>query len=449
LRELAVGLGVLASLGGVLGAGCSAPDSSGSSGVGDAAASVGRDASTRDDDASSASETSLFSHDASSDEDVLAARSDAFVEDANFVDDAHGEVSTDNEEASATGDSSTAPDVTARGASAPDATLAVSSDAGVEPADAALADVVVEAGIVALWTGGHPASLAIDSANAYFGDPEAGTVMAVPLAGGTAALVAAGQPQWQAPGTNAGEVVAAGGKVYWAGASYVATVGPDGGAREVTPSSSTLHGFAVDSDGGNVYWESASGLAQTSIASGSTTTLTSLNGSAPPVFDGTRVVLFPGPGCDQSGVAVSPDGGVTTLVEDIPGNVYFASLYAGTIAYARQTYGSCVCASTCPPPFSSGQDWADGLGAFAVAASNTASPLNPYPFSTNVSVGAVATDGTSVYVARLGAISKVPLNGGPATTLAPAVTPAAIALDGTSLYWADPGAGAVMKVTPR
>lgn len=279
-RELAVGLGVLASLGGVFGAGCSAPGASGSPGVDDAATSVS-DTSTRNEDAPVGNETSVVIHDASSEEDVFATGPDAPA-------DGGAEAATDNQEASTTSrDSSPAADVTAGDAFVADATLTVSPEAGAGPADAALdAEVVVDAamqGVVALWTGGHPASLAIDSANAYFGDPEAGTVMEVPLAGGDAALVATGQTQWQAPGTNAGEVVAAGGKVYWAGARYVATVGPDGGALEVTPSSSTLHGFAVDSAGGNVYWESATGLAQTSIASGSTTTLTSLGSNAPPI----------------------------------------------------------------------------------------------------------------------------------------------------------------------
>ncbi len=304
--------------------------------------------------------------------------------------------------------------------------------------------------LVALSTGGQPASIAVDSANVYFGDPVAGTVMTVPLTGGTAVAIATGAVAVAGRGHQCRRNQVAGGQVYWADSTYIATVGPDGKPAEVTPASSSLRGFAVDPVRQNVYWVSNDGLAQTSLASGATTTLTAANGSAPPLFDGTSVYLFFGPGCANAASAVSLDGTVTTLVPSIPGNVYTAVLGAGTIAYARQTFGSCVCSSTCPAPFTTGQDWADGLGGFTLAQGGPSpSPIQPYPFSSGMSIAAIASDGTYVYAGRPGGISKVPLDGGPVIPLATAEAPVAIVLDATSVYWADPSAGTIMKLTPR
>jgi hypothetical protein len=67
----------------------------------------------------------------------------------------------------------------------------------------------------------------------------------------------------------------------------------------------------------------------------------------------------------------------------------------------------------------------------------------------SVSVGALATDGASLYIGSIGAISKISLSDGSVSTLAQAGSPIAMALDATSLYWVDSGAETVMKLTPR
>jgi hypothetical protein len=347
-----------------------------------------------------------------------------------------------------------------------DATADASKDGGDTPADSAsdveatdCADAVAEVAesgcpeggcVFTLFTGGNPSSLALDGDDLYFGDPDAGTLMRMPISGGTPGVIATGQSEMQAPGTRAGQIIVAGGRVFWADVTYVAALDTDGGVVPVTPRGGSLTGFAVDATGGNVYWLSSGGLAHTSVASGVTTVLSPLTAFAPPVYADTGLVLFPAlPGCGDSAITVSLDGGITNLVAEIPGNVYTATVAGGIVAYARQTFGSCVCGSACPPPFSSEDQWADGLGAFGLAAPDAAVPVPPYPFSLGVSVGAVATDGASLYVGAIGAISKIPLGGGPVTTLAAAASPIAIALDATSLYWVDAGRGAIMKVTPR
>jgi hypothetical protein len=368
---------------------------------------------------------------------------------------AEGGPDSETDAAEATHEASNA-DADTHADSPSDVETADGTDAAADTAVANAADAGGDAGcpqgscVVPLFIGGNPSSLALDRDDLYFGDPDAGTLMRMPISGGAPVVIATGQSEMQAPGTGAGQIFVAGGRVFWADSTYVAALGADGGVVRVTPPSGSLAGFAVDGAGESVYWLSSSGLARTSVATGVTTALSSLTARAPPVYYEARLVLFPGlPGCGDSAVAVSLDGGVTTLVADIPGNVYTTALAGGTIAYARQTFGSCVCGHTCPPPFTSGDQWADGLGAFGLDAPDAALPVPPYPVSLNVSVGAVASDGVSLYVGSIGAISKIPLGGGPVSTLAAPASPIAIALDATSLYWVDSGAGAIMRLTPR
>jgi hypothetical protein len=70
-------------------------------------------------------------------------------------------------------------------------------------------------------------------------------------------------------------------------------------------------------------------------------------------------------------------------------------------------------------------------------------------------VSSLTVDGESVYWAAVdGAIKKVPLAGGPPTTLVvsqdtPGGTSVNVAVDSTSVYWTDSSAGTVMKLTPK
>lgn len=73
--------------------------------------------------------------------------------------------------------------------------------------------------------------------------------------------------------------------------------------------------------------------------------------------------------------------------------------------------------------------------------------------------GYLATDGTYVYWSNsqctvdggpCPSIVKVPVGGGPSTTLLfDQSAPQGVAVDGTSVYWANTGNNTIMKLTPK
>jgi hypothetical protein len=71
-----------------------------------------------------------------------------------------------------------------------------------------------------------------------------------------------------------------------------------------------------------------------------------------------------------------------------------------------------------------------------------------------VQPNSIAVDATNAYWTSSSTVMKVPLTGGSPVTLATGMnvtypTIAGIAVDGSSVYWTNPGAGTVMKITPK
>jgi len=62
----------------------------------------------------------------------------------------------------------------------------------------------------------------------------------------------------------------------------------------------------------------------------------------------------------------------------------------------------------------------------------------------------IAVDASHIYWANTdGTVKKIPIGGGTVVTLAKGASAAYVAVDATSVYWTDPGAGTVLKLTPK
>lgn len=291
-----------------------------------------------------------------------------------------------------------------------------------------------------------PRTIAVDATNAYwvnwgainkkFGLASIGTVMTVPVSGGTPTTLAS--EQW---GPTA--IVVDGTSVYWTnmavGAYFpgsVVTAALDGGAPTTLASGQIgAAGLAVDT--ASVYWVTDNGAVHKALRDGGAAQVLAVGPSGVPGFtslavDATRAYWANGNGTIMSVPTVG--GSPTTLFSNAKSsapaialsdrNVFFTN--QGTTAKANMDGAVMSVAKT-------------GGEATTLASSQT------YPDS-------IAVDATSVYwTTGSGYVVKAPLDGGTATTLASGQQePLGIAVDATSVYWTTADyASSIVKLTPK
>jgi sugar lactone lactonase YvrE len=271
----------------------------------------------------------------------------------------------------------------------------------------------------------RPHRIAVDSTSVYFTCTTGGTVLKLPLAGGTPVTLASGQ-------TSPVGLVVDANYVYWTNNSSSGTINKillDGGTIN-TLASAQNSPTSIAVDGESVYWtnngdgtvmkvSAAGGGTPVSIASGQNT-LVALDIDSTNAYwpDSTATgsimkTLLNGTGT-AAPIASSQDTPHGIVVDG--SNVYWTNYEGGSVLKVSTNGGAIT-------TLASGQDTPRGI----------------------------TVDGSNVYWTNYnaGTVLKVPVNGGTITTLASGQnTPGHIAVDGTSAYWTNYG-GSVMKLTPK
>ncbi len=273
-----------------------------------------------------------------------------------------------------------------------------------------------------------PVSLVIDAVNAYVSScpsGDGGTVVSVPLDGGSLRVLASGQ------GCGAGLAIDSA-SLYVAGLNGgdVMSVPLDGGAPTTLASGSDTP-IGITLGGASVYWTTAGGALMTApIAGGAPAALTSGETYMTGPVAGPSDVYWASDNALLQKVAL--DGGSPASVTTLPAATALA--IAGTDAYVAGGY------IVTEAPLGGGQAMglcnAGGAPTFAIAA-----------------------DDASVYFTTYDMVWKVARSGGQATVVASNQgSPNALAVDATSVYWTDGtdwppppggGGGRVMKLTPK
>lgn len=294
----------------------------------------------------------------------------------------------------------------------------------------------------------HPFAIAVDATDVYWTDAS-GTVMRVPISGGSPATLASGL------GDVPYAIALDESSVYW-----------------------TITGDAMP-NAGSVMMLPKRGGTPITLASG-------INVPAAIAVDATGVywddTLFVGGGMGRGVIMRAPlDGGAPVTVASVPdnfapamqsvgGDLFWAAWDAvpfGTggpdavyeVPIAGGTVTTIVTSNDVAAPTSLAVDgthvyWTDGTGDFAVVAAAIHGGAVTTLVSRATDPGSsIAVGGANVYWANLdGSLMRVPSSGGNVTTLATANSPegpgnTSVALDATSVYWT-PG-GAIERLTPR
>ncbi len=201
------------------------------------------------------------------------------------------------------------------------------------------------------------------------------------------------------------------------------TAEPPTGPVVLAASLNSPQGLAVD--GSAIYWaeNGTHTIKKMTLASGITTTLTSVGSSIVFAIDANFVYYHSTANCRMDKVGVN--GGASSSVVASVGTVG-QIVVSGAYAYWTET---------------------GALGRISKVNTTTGQETTLASGLNNPS--RLAVDGTSVYWTEAnaaGAIRKVPINGGAVTTLASSVNPFDIGVDGTSVYWSEPNGNVIKKV---
>jgi hypothetical protein len=280
-----------------------------------------------------------------------------------------------------------------------------------------------------------PALVAVDSTSVYWTNELDGTVLSVPIGGGSQTTIASAQslPQF---------IVVDSSDVYWtnggtAAESYadgsVVKTTKGGGGSLVTLATLQNNPQAIAVDSSHVYW--------TSFGSGTVVTV--------PITGDTPTTLNVGASGDY-GVAIDAN------------NVYWTNRSAGTVTKASLTGES-------PTTLASGQDgpttitvdalrvyWTNGAGGSLMSVpiaggdATTIASGQLSPFGLAVDSSKVYWSNGGAQNATNGSVVAAPLSGGAPTTLVANQGGAGgLVIDSLSAYWTDYGSSTVSRLTPK
>ncbi len=306
--------------------------------------------------------------------------------------------------------------------------------------------------VVTISDGYSPSGLIADATHIYWSDTGNGTgaILSAPLGGGTVTTLQAGRSDPTA-------LTLASSNLYWVeGSGDVVTAAVDGGS--VTTLASTFSGgSAIAVDSSNVYWVGGTSLNAAPLGGGAVTTLAtglftfssgvtvaggnvywtaSMAGSvySVPVAGGTETTVASG---------VSGSGGLSLATD--PNNLYAAyssgaivefPFDGGAPATLAVSRGSPVYFAVGPTTAAWSNDYFDELDTVSLAGGTMAT------LSTNDVGAPVAVDSANAYFGQYqpAALVALPLDGGAAVSLAPAVL-AALVVDSQYAYWTEGGTG--------
>ncbi len=290
-------------------------------------------------------------------------------------------------------------------------------------------------------------SLAVDATSVYWTTEGStnGTVMSIPSQGGSQTVLASSQ-------NTPSSVAVSGATVYWISYSSVMfnimQVATSGGAMPVTLATGWSYPtLAVD--GTTVYWSDDSvGEVQGP-------------GSLKPA---TRVNSIPGGGGAVSTVVVAPDIHTPQSIAVDATNVYLSlTVSPGTVLQSFPLGGGAAVTlamvgfdsngiAAVPLPAVKGQNARD---LYWSAGKLWRVPVSGGPLTTIAPLSnSVAVDATTVYWSTDNAVMSLSMSGGTPVTLAN-VGAGGIAVDATSVYWIGPSSGqpsftsAILKLTPK
>lgn len=310
-----------------------------------------------------------------------------------------------------------------------------------------------------LATSPDPQYIAVDAKNVYWtdlgsssgGTTQVGSVLSVPIDGGTVVTLASARPS---PGGIAVDAT----DVYWVDFGTYTPPGdvmkvPIGGGTPTTLATSTNNGTPHDIaiDANNVYWTDGAAVWQIPKSGGTPMMLAQGTLTSGVAVDSSNVYWADEVGGGDAGptntglILKTPIGGgtITTIATDqnIPlgvqvdaTNLYWVN--QGDVTTADGMVMKAPLAGGSPVTLAMGQDTIFDLAidSNAVYWNNWGQQTDNPPKTT-------------------GGLYSVPLGGGTATTIAAQVQPYAVAVDGTSLYaslnFLLPSHGTIVKITPK
>lgn len=319
-------------------------------------------------------------------------------------------------------------------------------------------------GLQTLAANQDPTSIAVDGTSVYWtvlppdlpgeaGQPE-GAILKAPLGGGAVTTLAS------VLAVDFGAVLVDDTSVYWFNNSgmtdrVMKADKTDGGSPSVLASAGLVVGMALDST--SVYWTTQflPGTDTTAVMKigkmgGSPVTLATEQSSiGRPAVDSTNVYYARGGSATVNGVKQGPDGAVVSvpLAGGTPRTL--VSLQGVTPGFVA-VEGTYVYFTTTPYPPGPGASRAGALMRVPVA-SGSATTLA----SESDAIGALAVDDANVYWGSWNiGLKSMPLAGGTPSEPASCQFPTGIAVSDTSLYWvnshgASSDDGSVVRLTPK